>query len=226
MLSTRLGTKPNALTWWWDVYQEGGKVANSSTNIQPIFTTDQVGSTNIMAFMNSLTPSKIPYTNIIDHATILDVISSTTMNDPFAQLVSKKLTATDPPSGWSQHSDRLSFKGRLYIPDHQDLHLQIICNHHDHPTAGHFGQTKTIKLIRWNFHWPGLGCMVKTYISSCMNCACTKAPRHKPYGKLKQLPIPEKPWNSISMDFIEHLPARSEERRVGKECRSRWSPYH
>ena len=22
------------------------------------------------------------------------------------------------------------------------------------------------------------------------------------------------------------LPARSEERRVGKECRSRWSPYH
>ena len=22
------------------------------------------------------------------------------------------------------------------------------------------------------------------------------------------------------------MPARSEERRVGKECRSRWSPYH
>ena len=27
-------------------------------------------------------------------------------------------------------------------------------------------------------------------------------------------------WNSIS-----HV-IRSEERRVGKECRSRWSPYH
>src|SRR5256885_2150850 len=25
---------------------------------------------------------------------------------------------------------------------------------------------------------------------------------------------------------IENPPARSEERRVGKECRSRWSPYH
>ena len=24
----------------------------------------------------------------------------------------------------------------------------------------------------------------------------------------------------------EELKARSEERRVGKECRSRWSPYH
>src|SRR5260370_40012735 len=73
--------------------------------------------------------------------------------------------------------------------------------------AGHFGQTKTIKLIRQNFHWPGLAQMVKSYISSCTNCACTKAPCHKPYGKLKQLPIPDKLWNSISMDFIEQLPA-------------------
>ena len=28
---------------------------------------------------------------------------------------------------------------------------------------------------------------------------------HKPYGSLKQLSIPERPWNSISMDFIEKL---------------------
>jgi len=32
---------------------------------------------------------------------------------------------------------------------------------------------------------------------------------HKPYGSLKQLPIPEQPWNSISMDFIEKLPSSS-----------------
>ena len=27
-------------------------------------------------------------------------------------------------------------------------------------------------------------------------------------------------------DFVMNDPSRSEERRVGKECRSRWSPYH
>ena len=27
-------------------------------------------------------------------------------------------------------------------------------------------------------------------------------------------------------DGRRHVPVRSEERRVGKECRSRWSPYH
>src|SRR3712207_8988170 len=30
---------------------------------------------------------------------------------------------------------------------------------------------------------------------------------------------------SVVDELGEHLP-RSEERRVGKECRSRWSPYH
>ena len=30
----------------------------------------------------------------------------------------------------------------------------------------------------------------------------------------------------VSMDTTVVLLARSEERRVGKECRSRWSPYH
>ena len=29
-----------------------------------------------------------------------------------------------------------------------------------------------------------------------------------------------------SVRVIAPIPGRSEERRVGKECRSRWSPYH
>ena len=28
------------------------------------------------------------------------------------------------------------------------------------------------------------------------------------------------------LDYLQELGIRSEERRVGKECRSRWSPYH
>ena len=36
-------------------------------------------------------------------------------------------------------------------------------------------------------------------------------------------------WNDLfrKADIISiHMAERSEERRVGKECRSRWSPYH
>ena len=28
------------------------------------------------------------------------------------------------------------------------------------------------------------------------------------------------------LETVDRIIARSEERRVGKECRSRWSPYH
>ena len=42
--------------------------------------------------------------------------------------------------------------------------------------------------------------------------------------KILELEILKKPFNytDIRRDFT----SRSEERRVGKECRSRWSPYH
>src|SRR5260221_2355805 len=91
----------------------------------------------------------------------------------------------------------------MYIP--KPLHLQLIHNHHNHPTAGHFGHHKTIDLICHSYHWPRLTWMVKQYIQSCTVCACSKANQHKPHGFLKQLPIPPCPWESISMDFIKQL---------------------
>src|SRR5260370_29656762 len=87
------------------------------------------------------------------------------------------------------------------------LQLHTICDHHDHPTAGHFRETKTTELVCRKFHWPGLRCMVKDYIRSCTSCVHTKVLHHKPYGLLKQLPIPSQPWESILMDFIEQLPS-------------------
>ena len=50
----------------------------------------------------------------------------------------------------------------------------------------------------------------------------------------RNLPATDKAWHNLLLtSFIYNivvipimLIARSEERRVGKECRSRWSPYH
>ena len=38
--------------------------------------------------------------------------------------------------------------------------------------------------------------------------------------------ITEKPWALRLCERLGLISRRSEERRVGKECRSRWSPYH
>jgi len=43
--------------------------------------------------------------------------------------------------------------------------------------------------------------------SQCVLCARNKPSRHRPYGLLQPLPVPERPWPAISMNFIEQLPA-------------------
>src|SRR5882724_10286180 len=80
---------------------------------------------------------------------------------------------------------------------------------HDHPLAGHFGQTKTLHQFHMQYYWSVLPVYIKDYCKSCTTCSCAKPVSHKPYRLLKQLPIPEKPWNSISMDFIEKHPQSS-----------------
>jgi hypothetical protein len=94
---------------------------------------------------------------------------------------------------------------RIYVPESNDLRLCILWNTHDHPLSGHFGQNRTLELIRHEYTWPGIRTYVKDYVKSCTTCARAKVLRHKPFVLLKQLPIPERPWNSISMDFIKQL---------------------
>ena len=47
---------------------------------------------------------------------------------------------------------------------------------------------------------------IADYVASCPVCARYKAPRHRPYGLLQPLATPDRPWGSISLDFIEGLP--------------------
>jgi hypothetical protein len=47
---------------------------------------------------------------------------------------------------------------------------------------------------------------VARYVTNCPSCARNKARRHAPYGRLQTIPVPEKPWHSVSMDLIVKLP--------------------
>ena len=52
----------------------------------------------------------------------------------------------------------------------------------------------------------------------------TQAPQDE-YTKVEVKDLPEAVAQAIAKSY-EGATIRSEERRVGKECRSRWSPYH
>jgi hypothetical protein len=47
---------------------------------------------------------------------------------------------------------------------------------------------------------------VARYVTDCVSCARNKARRHAPYSRLQTIPVPEKPWYSVSMDLIIKLP--------------------
>ena len=44
------------------------------------------------------------------------------------------------------------------------------------------------------------------FIKTCELCQRNKPSNKKPQGLLQPLPIPERKWESISMDFVTHLP--------------------
>jgi hypothetical protein len=116
-------------------------------------------------------------------------------------------TPIDPK--WTIMDGLLMLNDWIYVPDSPDLRLQVLWNKHNHPVSGHFSQNKTMELVRRDYVWPKMRDFIKDYCNTCTNCRRSKTPRHKPYGLLKQLLIPTCPWDSISMDFIEHLPPSS-----------------
>ena len=102
--------------------------------------------------------------------------------------------------------DLLHCDDRIFVPDANDLRLKVLQYKHDHILSGHYGQNKTLKQVHQEYVWPGLRSFVKQFCNSCIKCKQSKAPCHKPYRLLRPLLVLERPWNSISMDFIKHLP--------------------
>ena len=103
---------------------------------------------------------------------------------------------------------RRRYNNKLWIPE--ELQDQVVKEMHQHPVHGHKGIRKTMQQIRQYFDFSGLKKKVQEIVSRCVTCGKTKTSKHKPYGELQPLPVPEKPWDSISMDFIVKLPKSKE----------------
>src|SRR5258708_9658776 len=183
---------------------EGDNLEPAATNICLVFTIKQLAGTPVLAHTRTMedpTPS-----NTLDHDALAKSITTAYAEDKLAKKICEQIKTANQPDGWMEREGCLLFHEQKYVLNKGMLWLHTICNHHDHPTAGHFRETKTTELIHHNYHWPGLRHMVGDYVRSCTSCTCTKVMRHKPYGLLKQLPIPGQPWESILMDLIEQLP--------------------
>lgn len=64
------------------------------------------------------------------------------------------------------------------------------------------GGNQTAELIRRKFHWEGMDNAVQEYLRTCSICQGSRKPRHKLYDQLQSLPLPEHPFQEITVDFI------------------------
>ena len=138
----------------------------------------------------------------------LDTLHQDILLALLSDLIATKHISAD--GRWSTDPNGLLLlDNRIYVPSVSNLCTRVLQYNHDHILARNFGQNKTLELVRRRYSWPSLCTDVQQFCKSCVTCMRSKPQCHKPYGFLKQLPIPEWPWNSISMDFIEKLPSFS-----------------
>ena len=99
----------------------------------------------------------------------------------------------------------------MYIPEDPRNALRNECIEwlHIHPFFGHVG-TEPLRFSAGTFggrkSTPEMGADVTRYVGNCEMCTRNKSPNTKKAGLLAPLPIPSRPWESIGMDFITHLP--------------------
>lgn len=103
--------------------------------------------------------------------------------------------------------DGVWFKsGRIYLSSASTLIPVILKDNHSSPVGGHFGYHRTLQRVKQSFYWSGMRTSIKDFIKNCDTCQRCKYDCMTPAGLLQPLPIPQRIWTDVSMDFIEGLP--------------------
>jgi hypothetical protein len=105
-----------------------------------------------------------------------------------------------------KHNNLLRYCQRICDPTYKPLKLHLLQQYHDIPAAGYPGRSKTLEYLCQNYTWPKMRTDIDCYTCNCHTCQCMKLSRYAPFGVLRPLPILDRPWQDISMDFVTGLP--------------------
>ncbi|KAD4384249.1 hypothetical protein E3N88_24417 [Mikania micrantha] len=127
--------------------------------------------------------------------------------DPYTLDILQKLAADPTSVPYFTWADQLLlYKGRVVVPADPSIRNNILREAHATPIGGHGGFLKTYKRVMLQFFWPNLKHDVRKYVQDCLICQQQKYETLAPAGLLQPLPIPNRVWEDISIDFIVGLP--------------------
>ncbi|MBW0487530.1 hypothetical protein O181_027245 [Austropuccinia psidii MF-1] len=194
----RLATLPDALSRWDDVYLERGQdfISKNPMNFQQLIQ------------KNEVQPSRYFAVKVESFSNLIDSIQKKLWQDLQYRSILQELGKGKSVKDYSldSSSQLLLFKDWVEVPNDPTIQLSILQKRHHSPLAGHPGQEKTLKLVKQDFLWSAMTQFIKDYVSSCQQCSRNKNIHHKKFVLLKPLPIPNRPWICLSMDFITQLP--------------------
>ncbi len=93
---------------------------------------------------------------------------------------------------------------QTYVP--HNLCQRVLHLVHDSPSSGHPGITASLQLVSERFWWPSLQTDTIAFVQQCPTCNMTKSSHQRPAGLLQPLPVPQRPWSHIAIDFVTDLP--------------------
>ena len=127
--------------------------------------------------------------------------------DPFLSNIQHAFQK-DPASypGFSLVEGHLHCNGKLTIPTESTYVPMLLREFHNSAIGRHAGIRRTYNHLAAKFYWKGMKKMVQRFGKACEVCQRSKHETSAPAGLLKPLPIPDKVWDNITMDFIEGLP--------------------
>jgi transposase InsO family protein len=147
--------------------------------------------------LNRISLSLSPITEQLD---LIDEILQT--NRTATDLERARKLGQQNKSGFSLGGDGLLKRnGKLVVAE--AVRTDLIKAAHSTLTTAHPGKGKTKRLIKERYYWLGIDSDIEQFVSNCHACRRSKVPRDKAPGLLHPLPIPDRPWQHIAMDFKE-----------------------
>ena len=97
----------------------------------------------------------------------------------------------------------------VYVPKDDSLRTLLISEAHDSSVGSHFGEERTLEMMKRNWRWRGLTTDVTDYVRSCVRCQKTKHDTRKSAGLLFPI-VAEYPWHIVTMDFVSRFTPASQ----------------
>ena len=144
--------------------------------------------------------------NIIAQPLFRERIVTLQRTDSELEAIRSKLKRSEIVENWEISDDELRFRGRLCVPDHDQVREEVLGECHHSKFSILSGSNKMYRDMKRQYWWKGMKKDVARYVSRCAVCQQVKIEHQRPGGLLQSLPILEWKWDHITMDFVFGFP--------------------